>query len=409
MKKVLALLLTLAMAACMFACQGSDAGKTEAPAAGDAAKTIKVGMVSIGDENDQGYSYNFMRGTEKAKEALAAEGINVEWIVKFNIGESDACTDACVELAEEGCDLIICNSFGHEDFMLKAAPDYPDVQFVSCTNSNSRNSDLSNVHNAFANIYEARYVAGIAAGMKLQQMIDEGTITADQAVIGYVGAYSYAEVISGYTAFYLGARSVCASATMKVKYVNSWSDAEAEGQAAQALCAEGCVLISQHADNTTEATAAEANGAFHVGYNNDMSTIAPQASLISSRIDWSVYFEYAIRCVVNGEEISKDWTGGFEVGAVTLTALNEAIAAPGTQEKMDAAIAAISAGTLHVFDTATFTVNGETITSQMALDTNGDWVPDSGEAVYDGYFHESDIAFQSAPYFALIIDGITQE
>jgi len=196
-------------------------------------------------ENDQGYTYNFIRGKEAATEALAASGINVEWVVKWNIGEDSGCEDANIELAEEGCDLIINNSFGFEPFMLKVAPDYPEIEFIACTNQASWGDNLDNTHNAFANIYEGRYLAGVVAGMKLQQMIDEGTITADQAVIGYVGAFSFAEVISGFTSYFLGARSVCPSVTMKVQFVGSWSDATEEANAASALADMGCVMISR--------------------------------------------------------------------------------------------------------------------------------------------------------------------
>lgn len=427
MKKIIALLLALVMVFALVACASGEP-KTEAPAAEEPAKTeepkteepaaeepaaeepategktIKVGLICIGDENDQGYTYNFIRGKEAATEALAAKGINVEWIVKYNIGEDSGCEDANIELAEEGCEIIFDNSYGHEPFMLKVAPDYPDVQFVGCTNQGSWGDDLPNTHNAFANIYEGRYIAGVAAGMKLQELVDNGEITADQAVIGYVGAYSFAEVISGFTSYFLGARSVCPSVTMKVQFVGSWSDATEEGNAASALCDMGCVLISQHSDNTTPATTAQSKGAFHTGYNNDMTGVAPEASIIGTRIDWSVYFEHAIETIANGGELEQDWCHGMDEGAVVMTALNEAIAAPGTAEKLAEVEEQIRSGALQVFDTSTFTVGGETVTTSFALDTDGDFVPDSEEAVFDGAYHES--YYQSAPYFALTIDGI---
>lgn len=412
-KRILAMLLAGSMIFGLAACSGggstettpAETGSAETtPAETDGAKTVKVGLICIGDENDQGYTYNFIRGQEAATEALAEKGINVEWSVKWNIGEDSSCEEANIELAEEGCQLIINNSFGFEEYMLKVAPDYPDIQFIACTNQASAVDDLPNTHNAFANIYEGRYLAGVVAGMKMQEMIDNGEITADQAVIGYVGAYSFAEVISGFTAYYLGAKSVCPSVTMKVNFVGSWSDATAEGNAAQALCDEGCIMISQHSDNTTPATAAQAAGAFHTGYNNDMISIAPEASLIGTRIDWSVYFEYAIEAVANGEEFDQDWCHGMDMGAVVMTPLNEEIAAAGTAEKLAEVEQQIHDGTLQVFDTSTFTVDGAEMTTCMAIDTDGDFVADSEEAVFDGAFHES--YFQSAPYFTAKIDGI---
>ena len=417
-KRVLALLLAGAMMLGLAACSnsggsgsGDDKGTNVSDNSGSGAdngdstgKTVKVGLVCIGDENDQGYTYNFIRGKEAATEALKEKGIDVQWIVKYNIGEDSTCEDANIELAEEGCNLIINTSYGFEPYMLKVAPDYPEIQFVGCTNQASWNDDLDNTHNAFANIYEGRYLAGVVAGMKMQEMIDNGDITADEAVIGYVGAFSFAEVISGFTAYYLGAKSVCPSATMKVQFVGSWGDATLEANAASALCDLGCVMISQHSDNTTPATAAQSAGAFHTGYNNDMSGIAPEASLISTRIDWSVYFEYVIEAVANGQEFDQDWCQGMNEGAVVMTTLNEKIAAAGTAEKLAEVEDAIKSGALQVFDTSTFTVGGEEVTTSFALDTDGDFTPDSEEAVHDGAYHESEA--QSAPYFALRIDGI---
>mgnify|MGYP001326963401 CR=1 FL=1 len=414
-KRLLALLLAGAMSVGLAACGNSgDEGSANTPAGGETTpvtdgtgepsaegKTVKVGMVCIGDENDQGYTYNFMKAVEEATAQLAEQGITVEWSYKKNILEDSGCEDANIELAEDGCDIIINNSYGFEPFMLKVAPDYPEIEFISCTNQASAVDDLDNTHNAFANIYEGRYVAGVVAGMKIKELIDSGKITADQAKIGYVGAYPFAEVISGFTAFYLGARSIVPEVTMTVKYVSSWSDATAEGNAAQALCDEGCVLISQHSDNTTPATVAQQNGVFHVGYNNDMTGIAPEASLISSRIDWSVYFEYVFDCLVNGETIAKDWTAGMKDGAVVVTELNEAIAAEGTAEKIAEVEAGLADGSIHVFQ-------GPWKGEGTAYGADA---PDTKEMPADDWFKESDIegGQTSAPYFYWIIEGITSE
>ena len=403
-KRILALLLTGAMVFGLAACSsgsgeaspaGTGSGET-APAETESAQTVKVGMVCIGDENDQGYTYNIMRGVSEATEMLAEKGINVEWVTKYNVPENAECEDANIELADEGCEIIINSSFGFEDFMLKVAADYPDITFISLTNLQSSTSELENVHNAFADIYEGRYLSGVVGGMKLQEMIDNGEITPEQAVIGYVGAFPYAEVISGYTAFYLGAKSVCPSVTMKVKYVNSWSAPTDEANAAQALCDEGCLLISQHSDNTTPATAAQSAGAFSCGYNNDMISVAPEASLISTRIDWGVYFTYAIETLVNGEELPKDWTAGMAEGAVVMTELNEDIAAAGTAEKLAEVEAGIIDGSIHPFAGPWTGVSSTGDTLEMA---EGEW------------FEESDVdgGKTSAPYFTWIIEGITEE
>lgn len=400
MKKLTIVLIAL-IALCLPVFAG---GSSESAAAAEDTNTIKVGLICIGDENDQGYTYNFIRGRDEATQMLAEDGINVEWRTIYNIGEDASCIDANIEAAEEGCQIIINNSYGFEPYMLEVVDDYPEIEFISCTNCASWNDGRANTHNAFANIYEGRYIAGVVAGMKLQQLIDEGQIAPEEAVIGYVGAYSFAEVISGFTSYFLGARSVCPSVTMKVMFVGSWSDATAESDAALALIDEGCIMISQHSDNTTPATAAQSRGAFHTGYNNDMTGIAPDASLIGTRIDWGIYFYEAIKAYAEGREIPQDWCYGMGEGAVVMTPLNEAIAAPGTAEKIAEVEAALADGSLEVFDTSTFTVGGQTLTHAFALDTDGDFTADSEEAVYDGAFHESE--FQSAPYFTVQIDGI---
>lgn len=400
-KRILALLLAGVMMLGLAACSSSGEKEKEPETDG---KSIKVGLIVIGDENDQGYTYNFMRGKEAATKILADKGITVDWIVKYNLIEGDPVAVANEELAEEGCEIIFNNSYGHEPAMLTIAPDYPEIEFIGMTNEGSWKDDLDNTHNAFANIYEGRYVAGVAAGMKMQEMIDKGEIKADEAVIGYVGAYSFAEVISGFTAYYLGAKSVCPSATMKVQFVGSWSDATEEANAAAALCDMGCVVISQHSDNTTPATTAQQKGVFHTGYNNDMISVAPDASIIGTRIDWTKYFVYVIESVLNGESFDADYSHGMAEDEVVMTALNEKIAAAGTAEKLAEVTEKIKSGEIKVFDTDTFTVGGEKVTNCFAIDTDGDFTADSEEAVIDGAFMES--YHQSAPYFALRIDGI---
>jgi len=402
MKKLSFVLIALLLCSMVFASGSKEAAPA---AAADDSKNIKVGLLCIGDENDQGYSYNFIQGRDEATAMLAKDGINVEWVTKYNIGEDSTCTDANIEAVAEDCKIIFNNSYGFEPYMLEVAKEYPETTFVGCTNCASAFDSLDNTHNAFAHIYEGRYVAGVVAGLKLNEMIEKGTITAAQAKIGYVGAFSFAEVISGFSAYYLGAKSVCPSVTMDVLFVGSWSDATAESDAALTLADRGCVMISQHSDNTTPATAAQSKGVFHTGYNADMTAVAPAASLISTRIDWSIYFYETIKAYVEGKEIPADWCQGMGEGAVVMTKLNEAIAAPGTAAKIEETIKGLADGSIKVFDTNNFTVDGgKKLTSAFARDTNGDFAPDTDEAVIDGVFYES--KFQSAPYFTAKIDGI---
>ena len=394
MKKVIAVLLVLTMVLGLCACGGSSK-KNE---------TVKVGMVCIGDEN-AAYDRNFYMAADAAKEALAKEGIEVEWTYTYNHPEGDPVAADCEDLASDGCKVVFLNSYGMEPAMLTVAADYPDTTFVACTNEGSWKDDLDNTVNAMPSINEGRYLAGVAAGCKLNEMIANGEISKDEAVIGYVGAYTFAEVISGYTSFFLGARNTCPDATMMVEFIGSWGDPTLEAQTAQDLIDRGAVLISQHSDSTTPATTAQSNGVCHVGYNISMSDVAPDASIISSRIDWTNYFVYAIKAAVNGETVVKDYfQHGLKDGDVCLTELNTKIAAEGTQEAIDAAKKAIEDGSLQVFNTDTFTVGGEKVTTCFALDMDGDFTADTEEAVFDGAFHEH--YFQSAPYFALRIDGI---
>ena len=399
MKKLLSVLLVLVMVFSLAACgSGDNGGEAE-------GEVYNVGMICIGDEN-AAYDRNFYMAADAAKEQLAAKGINIEWTYTYNHPEGDPVATDCRDLGDAGCIAVFCNSYGMEPAMLTVAPEYPDTVFVGMTNENSWKDDLDNTVNAFPSVYEGRYLAGVAAGMKLQEMIDNGEIKADEAVIGYVGAYTFAEVISGYTAFFLGAQSVCPSATMMVEFIGSWGDPTMEANAAQDLIDKGAVLISQHSDSTTPATTAQKNGVYHVGYNLDMSDVAQDASIVSSRIDWTNYMVYVIETIVNGGKVDQDYKQhGYADGDVKLTDLNENVAAEGTADKLAEVEAALADGSLQVFDTSKFTVGGKELKSAFALDTDGDFTPDKEEAVFDGAFHES--YFQSAPYFAQRIDGIT--
>ena len=404
MKKFLALLLALTMALCLAACgdnSNQPAGSSAASGFGSASgNSVKVGFIMLHDENST-YDLNFING---AKEACEALGIT-DYIIKTNIGENNDCYDAACELVDEGCNIIFADSFGHEDYMIQAAKENPDVQFCHSTGTKAHTEGLANYHNAFAAIYEGRYLAGIAAGLKLNEMIESGKITAEQAKIGYVGAFTYAEVVSGYTSFFLGARSVCPSATMEVTFTGSWYDETAEKEGAQKLISNGCVLISQHADSMGAPTACETAGVPNVSYNGSTEAACPNTYIVSSRINWAPYYEYAIQAVIDGTEIATDWTGTLSTGSVVLADLGKVATAAGTQEAIDQAIADLEAGTIHVFDTANFTVGGETMTSYLAdVDTDPAYTPDT-EVIADGYFHESEK--RSAPYFDLRIDGIT--
>ena len=390
MKKCVKLIAAASVIATLGACTGVAVNAEET--------TVKAGFIFLHDENST-YDLNFINAAK-----AACEKMGIEYVAKTGIPEGQEAYEAACELADAGCNFVFADSFGHEDYIIEAAREFPDVQFCHATGTKAHTEELDNFHNAFASIYEGRYLAGIAAGMKLNEMIDAGTITADQAKMGYVGAYTYAEVISGYTSYFLGARSVCPTATMEVTFTGSWYDETAEKEGANKLIEDGCVLISQHADSMGAPTACETAGVPDVSYNGSTESACPETFLVSSRINWEPYFEYAMGCVASGEAIDTDWTGNLETGSVELTSLGKT-AAEGTQEAIDAAKAKLESGELHVFDTATFTVDGKELESYMAdVDTDADYTPDT-EVIKDGAFLES--TFRSAPYFDLKIDGIT--
>ncbi len=340
---------------------------------------------------------------DAAKAACEKKG--VEMVNKTNIEENDSCKEAALDLVDQGCNVIFADSFGHEDYMIEAAKANPDVQFCHATGTKAHTENLPNFHNAFASIYEGRYLAGIAAGMKLNEMIEAKEITAEQAKMGYVGAHPYAEVKSGYTSFYLGAKSVCPSVTMEVTFTGSWYNETLEKEAATKLISNGCVLISQHADSMGAPTACENAGVPNVSYNGSTASACPNTFIVSSKINWAPYFEYMIDCVATGKAIDKDWTGTLATDSVQLTDVNEKAAAKGTKEAIEAAKADLESGKVKVFDTSTFTVKGETLTTYMAdVDTDPEFKGDT-EAVADGAFKES--FHRSAPYFDIDIDGIT--
>ncbi|MBQ8159125.1 MAG: BMP family ABC transporter substrate-binding protein [Clostridia bacterium] len=389
MKKIVALILTLAL--CLSCVSALAAGPV-------AKENLKIGFIFLHDEQST-YDLNFMKAIDEV-----CEDLGIELVKKVGVPEGQECYEAAMDLVDAGCNVIFADSFGHEPYMIQAAKEVPEVEFCHATGTRAHTEGLSNYHNAFAAIYEGRYLAGVAAGMKLKEMIDSGKITADQAKMGYVGAFTYAEVISGYTSFYLGAKSVVPEATMEVTFTGSWYDLSAEAEGAQKLIDDGCVLISQHADSLGAPSTCEAAGVPNVSYNGSTIDAGPNTFIVSSRINWAPYYRYVIDCLEKGEEIAADWTGTIATGSVELTDVNAAVAAEGTDAAIAEAKAAFESGALKVFATDTFTVGGNKLDSYVAdVDTDEAYTADT-EVISDGYFHESE--YRSAPYFDVQIDGI---
>ena len=420
MKKVLAIVLVLMLALLAFGCQKpASAPPANNPPANnppadnppadipdeEAGSSIKIGIILVHDENT-GYDEAHITGIKKAAATCGIPAENIVW--KYNVDEKEVCYDTATDLVEQGCGYIFSDSYGHQNYMQQAASENPNVVFVSMTGDGAALSGLANFKNAFTHTFESRYVSGVVAGMKLKELMDAGTVTDPH--IGYVGAYPYAEVVSGYTGFFLGVQSIVPEAYMEVTYTNSWYDPTAEAEAANSLISRGCVIISQHADSTGAPSACEAQlkagtTVYCVGYNVDMLAAAPNAALTSAQNDWSVYYTYAFTCALNGVDIATDWSDGYVAGANMISPLGPSCAA-GTAEKVAEIEAAIKNGSLNVFDCSKFTVGGEHVTTYLAIDTDGDWVGDTGEAIENGIFYESKL--RSAPYFGLRIDGIKE-
>lgn len=398
MRRLFAVVLAVVMILTLAACT-----KVPANNGGEDKAALKVGLICLHDENST-YDKNFIDGFKAACEkAGLKEGES--FFIMTNIPEGAECKEAALDLADKGCTLIFADSFGHEPYMIEAAKECPDVQFCHATGTKAHTEKLANFHNAFASIYEGRYLAGVAAGLKINEMIEAGTIKAEEAKIGYVGAFPYAEVKSGYTSFFLGARSVCETATMEVIFTNSWYDETLEKEAAQKLIGDKCILISQHADSYGAPTACEDANVPDVSYNGSTEAQCPNTFIVSSRIDWEPYYTLCINAVKSGDAIPTDYVGTIETGSVVLTDLGAKAPAAGTAEKLAEVKAGLQDGSIKVFDTAKFTVDGKTVDSYLAdVDDMGDYVGET-EVIKDGAFLESE--FRSAPYFDLDIDGIT--
>ncbi|MBQ3862089.1 MAG: BMP family ABC transporter substrate-binding protein [Clostridia bacterium] len=421
----MAVLMLLGMTAILSSCSGGNAG------------SITIGCIMVGDETE-GYTLAHMNGIKEAAKSLGIADSQIIW--KYKIEENSDCYDAATELVGRGCQLIISNSYGHQDFMAQAAKEHPEVTFVSMTGDFASISGIPNLKNGFTKVFESRYVSGVVGGMKLKELLDNGTVSpsatpnsfdADGNVkIGYVGAFNYAEVVSGYTAFFLGLRSIVPNAVMEVNYTSSWFDIAKEAAAAEALVANGCVIIGQHADSTGAPSACErmlgeGKICYSVGYNVDMLSAAPTAALTSPTNTWSEFYKDLMKNVMDGKEQPFDVAKGYNENGVAITALGPSCA-PGTAEKVAEVETELKNGTLHVFDTSTFTVTNEQTTCDVLTDANGhltsckvnmsymDWSTmtpiyegETVECIKDGYFDES--TFRSAPYFSVRIDGIIEK
>ena len=329
---------------------------------GEDSKVLKIGFLYNAD-TATAYTINFDRAQTELGEIF---GDKVQVLAKYNVGENGVfCEKAIDDLVAEGCRLIFAVSYGHGEPLKKKAQQYPHVQFCHATGDLAdKEPVLSNYHTFMGAIHEGRYVCGIVAGMKMQELLEKGRINRNQAKIGYVAAFSYAEVISGYTAFFLGVRSIVPEAQMLVRYTNTWSNHVIEKKTAEKLINEGCVIISQHSDTAGPAIACEeasvkrGKTVFHVGYNQSMTDVAPTTSLVSSRINWSPCISGAVQAIISGKSIEKtlkstykslDSCAGFDRGWIEIVGLNRHILSLGTEEIVEKTIRQFKDGHITVF------------------------------------------------------------
>lgn len=410
MKRFSAFILVIVLMICFVACKKQEQTKPSADT--DTPPVFKIGMVFVSSQE----APESVTHVESIKKVMKEHSLSDEQLVcEYSVRADDDCYEKIAQLVDNGCDLVISNSNSHQDYMNEAATDYPDTDFVVIGGDTAAASRLGNFYNAYTKVYEARYLSGVVAGMKLKQL-DKTNAIADinldddgNVKLGYVGTLPSAQASSAYSAFYLGVKSVYSDVALSVQFTNKRYDMQAEIDTANQLIEQGCVVIAQHSSSVGVASAvksASENGkvCYCVGFDSDMSTVSPDNALVSAKIEWSVYYQELLDCVLNDKEIEQDWCKGYEDLAVSLTELN-LCCADGTQERLDMVLTGMKSGEVQVFDTQEFTRNGKKVNTVYVTDTDKDDIPDEDQAIFDGFFHES--YFRSAPYFTIEIDGIT--
>ena len=414
--------LTILTVGALTACAGGAGGAKYDIKTGDSYElkvnknldlsNVKVGLICLHDIQST-YDKNFIDSMEEARIALGLPQDKV--LVRTGIGENSACYDTAADMVAAGCNVIFADSFGHEDYMIQAARQFPNVQFHHATGTKAHTEQLPNYHNGFASIYEGRYLAGVVAGLKLKDMKEKDPSVASK--VGYIGAFTYAEVISGYTSWYLGVKSVVSDVEMDVTFTGSWYHETDEKNGALKLKEKGAVLISQHADSLGAPTACEQNGIPNVSYNGSTEEAAPKTYLVNSRINWAPYFVKMVESVAGGEAMGYDTVGTRDDGSVLISDLGKKASTAETAAYVNNVKAQLKNGSLKVFDTSKFTVTVSAdknvnaavdsdghLTSYMAdVDSDAAYTPDT-QVVANGEFQES--KFRSAPYFDIQIDGI---
>lgn len=409
-KRISAVVLIVIFALNMTACNGEN--NTQNPSVKGEKEVFKVGVILTGDKNE-GDSKSHIQGIKQAAQELSLTEDQIVW--EYTIKADDKSYDTAKKLVDSGCDVIISNNKKYQEYMQQAAKDNPDADFVVIGGDTADESGLSNFHNAYTSIYQARYLTGIVAGLKIKELAEQGKLPQEafdvdsNVKIGYVGTLPGSDVTSSYSAFYLGVKSVYENVSMYVLYTNKRDSTQAEIDATSHLVSQGCMMIVQNSEldgvyQAVEQTNSEGKLCFCVGFGDETTAKDKEWMLVCAKNNWDVYYKEAIGQSMKNEDFDSDWVAGLDEGAVCISAPNQSCCED-TKQKIDEAEEGLISQQIKVFSTDSFKVNGKEVNSAYATDTDGDDVPDEDQAVFDSEFHES--YFRSAPYFSLDIDGIT--
>ncbi len=344
MKRVAMIAMSLVAASMIFlGCNNKD-GKSSAIT----KDNIMVGFVYIGSINDQGYT----EAQDQSRLALVEMGIQTMY--KENVPENSDAEKAIRDLVDAGCNVIYTTSFGFMDSTLNVAKDFPNVKFGHCSGFKT----AENVSTYFGRMYEARYLAGVVAGLKTKTN-----------KIGYVAAFPISECIRGINGFALGVQSVNPNATVDVVWTNTWYDPTKEKQGALELLNRGCDIIEQHQNTTAPQVAAEEKGAFAIGYNVATPTAAPKAYLTAPVFHWETFVKDDVEQILAGTWQSRKYWGGLVTGMVELAPLSDLVA-PGTEQEVAIARTAIENGSLKIFSGPLHDQNGSEKVAKGAVMTD---------------------------------------
>lgn len=394
-------LIVIVVVLALTSCGKSDVEKAEE----QRKSSLKIGLILSGDDTDV-YSKLHYDGLTSAVDKIGLKKDKL--IVKSKVSE-EQCYETAIALVDDGCTLIFAAGDKFEDYIVQAATEKTDVQFCYADGKQSNTNGLKNYHNYGISTFESRYLTGVIAGMKLNEMIKNGEIVDSQAKIGYVGSVAGSQSRSDYTAFFLGVKSVCNGVTMEVQYSGLSNSANLERIAANALMANGCIMIAQQGYLNGAAETCEKNGKYFIGCDSSATDKAPKFSVTSTQIDLTPCYSYAIETYIKDGHLPTSWCNGIKDDAVSFAEINTAAfsseeSAKAAEEKAEQVKSSIKEGKLHIFNTSKWTIDNKKVTSTGTSDFQ--MLYNGTEYIKDGYFAEGEIV--SYPQFDFVIDGIKE-